>query len=182
MSLGVTLSPTDLATVQQQELSTLPEYYSAASSQYVEISRDFEAFLILSSSDLKNAALNWIQTTVDLQKKNKLRDDLTALAVQNELTNAQAKIAEYNTQLNGFGQFRTNFQANSTFASVSEVQLFLTDLQVVIDEMATGLDRATFDQTICQVIQRGQNQVSISQNQIQELQSWTSVISTYLTG
>jgi hypothetical protein len=182
--MALVLTPDQQAIVQQEQLSeaALPDYYSASQQDYLPISRDFEAFLILSDNTLKTSALQWIQTSVQINKGHQLRDALTQLALTQELSNAQAQITEYTKQLQGFDAFRQNFQTSQQFASIPEIQLFLNDLQAVIEELSVGNDRAFFDQTVTQVLQRYEDGVGISDAQVQELQSWTSVISTYLSG
>ena len=172
----------DLVKSKQLSVDELPSYFSAILKTEVQISRDFEAFLILAPSELKTTSLDWIQKAVDLHKNNKLRDDLTDITVEQELTNAELKLKEYDKQLQGFQDFRQNFQTNTEFSGVQEVQLFLTDLQRVIDELSLGRDRAFFDQTVSLVMQKFGDATNISDPQVEELQSWTSVISTYLSG
>lgn len=167
---------------KQKSESSLPEYFSAALNTKVKITREFEAFLILASSDLKTSALTWIKNAVKLHQSNKLRDDLNNITIEQELNNAQLKISELDNQLQGFEDFRKNFQTNTVFSGVSEVQLFLSDLQRVIDELTTNKDRAFFDQTAAKVMQKFGDDVNISSSEIEELQSWTSVISPYLSG
>jgi len=124
--------------------------------------------------------LGWIQKATNISKANKLRDDLTQLAIAQEFANAKAKLAEYDKQLNHFTDFRSNFQASAAFAGVTEVQLFLSDLQLGIEELAIGRDRAFFDQTISNVLLNYEDETQITEDQVQELQSWTTVINKYL--
>jgi hypothetical protein len=182
--MAITLDAEDQATVEQGQLAqaALPQYFSAALLKQVTISRDFEAFLLLAPNALKTSAIQWIQKAVAIHQSNKLRDDLSTLALTQELANAQAQMAECAAQLQGFESFRANFQTSSEFAAVPEVQLFLTDLQGTIDELAVKSDRAYFDQTVTQLMQTFEGTSGITAGQIQELQSWTSVISIYLTG
>jgi hypothetical protein len=177
------LTPDQQATVDQQAKSDaqLPTFFSADLKTDVQISRDFEAFLILSTDDLKTSAINWIQQAVTIQKTHKLRDDLVTLAINQELSNSQLRITEFNKQLQDFNSFRQNFQSSSTFSGIPEVQAFLGDLQKVMGELTKGFDRAFFDQTISTVVQKFQDSVGLSTDQLEELQSWTDVLSEYLS-
>jgi len=152
--MAVTLTTEQESVVQQgqRSLDLLPEYYNAGQQASQAISRDFEAFLLLSPDVLKTSALQWIKTAVQINQTHKLRDALTQLALTQELANAQAKITEFDKQLQGFDAFRKNFQTSAQFSGVPEVQLFLTDLQKVIEELSVGKDRAFFDQTVTQVL------------------------------
>lgn len=181
--MAVVLSPQVQAYVQgkMRATSALPSYYDAETQQNVQISRDFEAFLIVSDDSLKTSALSWIQKATQITQVNQLRDSLVQLGLAQELKNAQARVAEYNNQLQDFSTFRANFQTQTAFAGVPEVQLFLSDLQAMIGELSVGLDRATFDQNVSNIlIQYGDN-TEVTEGQVEELQSWTSVISAYLS-
>ena len=178
----ITLTDEQLVKVQAHQLDSenLPEYFSISSNRYTPISRDFESFLILSKDELKTAAINWIKQAVNYNKTNKLRDDLVALSVAQELENAQLKLKAFNLKIKNFQNFRKEFQTDSNFGSIPEVQLFLRDLQIVRGELISNMNRATFDQTVSQVMQNFDGRTSISNEEIEELSSWTSVLSTYL--
>jgi hypothetical protein len=185
--MSLTLTPDQQAQVDQEAVADadLPEYYSAALQTYIPISRDFEAFLILSTDNLKTTAINWIPQAATIQQRNKLRDALITLALKQGASNAQLQLNEYETQLQGFNEFRQYFITSSgysnEFADVPEVQLFLSDLQEVMPEIIAGQARAIFDQTITKVIQTYQNTVGLTGPQTEELQSWTNVFSAYLS-
>ena len=178
------LAPDELATVTQEAKSEqdLPSYYSASQQTDVQISRDFEAFLILSTSEMKTSALTWINQAVSLNKPNKLRDALAALTVTQELKNSKLQLDAYTQTLGDFETFRQNFSTGSVFSAVPEVQLFINDLQSMIDELVVGQQRAFFDNTIATVIQGTLKNQAVTQAQLEELQSWTTVISAYLGG
>jgi hypothetical protein len=182
MAIDVVLTPEDQAKVEANQKSDdkLPSYYNADIKQDAQISRDFEAFLILSPTALKTSALSWIQKAKALNRANQLRDELTQLSINQELKNAQAKIAAYDLQLQYFSDFRKNFQSQTAFAGVAEVQKFLSDLQRVIGELVVARERAYFDQTVCKVFLDFDAQAAITDDQVQELQSWSAVISEYL--
>jgi hypothetical protein len=175
------LDPQQLATVTDRQKTDLPTYYSAAQQNNIQISRDFEAFLILSSKDSLNSALTWITQANDLGKPNKLRDALNGLALTQEISNSKALMDAYASVLTDFNKFKSSFVFSNTFNAVPEVQLFLQDLQGQIDELVSGQDRAFFDNTVAQVAQRAQQNTNVSQPQLQELNSWRSVLTSYIT-
>lgn len=178
--MALELSDDQQAAVDPKRKADLPTYFDSDLQTKVEISRDFEAFLILSTSDLKTSAINWIKTSVDLQNQNKDRDALVGLAIGQEILNATNKMNAIDDTLDDFNTFRVNFQTNADFAAIPEVQQFLFDLQRPIDELAAARDRAQFDQTASQVIQRGTDELVVTAPEIEELQSWTGVLSVYL--
>lgn len=180
--MALTLTDAQQATVDPRRRDTPPSYFDADLQTKVEISRDFEAFLILAPTNLKTSAINWIKTSVDLQQVNKDRDALVGLAITQEILNATNKMNALNDTLDDFNTFRENFQTNEDFSAIPEVQQFLLDLQRPIAELAAALDRAQFDATVSQVVQRGNDELVVTAPEIEELQSWTGVLSVYLQG
>jgi len=183
MSVLSQLSPVEQSQVErkQKTQSDLPAYFSADLQQDVQISRDFEAFLILAPDDLKTTALDWIQKAQTLQKANTVRDELVALAIKSELSNAALQIEALDTELQHFEDFRQTFQTQDVFSGVPEVQLFLQDLQRVIEERNVQRERAYFDQTMAGIQDRFSAQTQLTKDQTEELQSWTAVLTTYLS-
>jgi hypothetical protein len=182
VALQLTASEAETVAQKSKNEDELPVYYNSDLQTNVKISRDFEAFLILSPDDLKTAAVAWIKQSVALQQTNKDRDALLSLAISQEMTNAQSKMNALDQVLGNFNKFRLTFQTSSTFTNVPEVQRFLLDLQRPIEELVVARDRAQFDNVASQVIQRKYDQLVVSAPEIQELQSWQSVLSAYLQG
>lgn len=176
------LPPAEKATVEKNQRSDqdLPTYFSSTLKIPTKISRDFEAFLILAPSELKTSAMGWIDQAVKITTPNKLRDALNLTSIANEKTNSQLKIDALSKTLVDFNNFRKNFQTDTTFATVPEVQAFLSDLQRVIDELIVKQKRAIFDNTIATLIQRTQPTFDVTTDDLQQLQSWTAVLSDYL--
>jgi hypothetical protein len=160
----------------------LPEYYDATLQRNLRITRDFEAYLILTEPALKESSIRWINQVVSLQQAQKDRDDLSALALQKELANAQAKVTSLDGRLSGFDEFRKNFRNDPVFANIPEVQKFIFDLQRVVEDLSVQRERAQFDATVSQVIERDTSLVAVTGPEIEQLQSWRSVLAEYLRG
>lgn len=180
MALALTEEEQDLVQAKRKDAADLPLYYSAQTKQEIPIGRDFEAYLILSPSELKSSAISWVKRAVALAKKNEDRDEIHRLLLVKEKENAEKLIAGYDKDLQDFNEFRSKFEATSTFGSVPEVQLFLNDLQSVIDESVVNRDRAFFDETMALVMERFQDQEEDTPDQTEQLQSWSGVLSEYL--
>lgn len=162
--------------------SELPVYYDANLQVDVPISRDFESYLLITPDELKTSATQWIGDVVGLQSTNKDRDELVALAFGQEKINSQAKMDSIDSTLSNFNEFRTNFQTDVRFAEIPELQKLLFDLQRVVEELTAARERAEFDNVVCQVIERGNDRLTITEPQIEQLQSWSGVLSAYLKG
>ena len=182
LTVALTEEQQKIVTNLQKDEDNLPYYYNSDLRTDVQISREFEAFLILADPDLKTSANNWIKKASTIQTDDKDRDALSALALAQEQSNAQQKMNAIDAVLGDFNDFRTKFQANTTFVSVGEVQRFLFDLQKGIEPLALDRDRAQFDSVVSQVVQRVDDQKAVDSFEIQELQSWTGVLSAYLKG
>lgn len=178
MALELTDAQAQIVDPERQDV--LPSFYDADLQAKTQISRDFEAFLILSPPELLTSAIDWIKTSADIQTQNKDRDALVAIAITQESLNATNKMNALDQTLQNFNKFRENFQTNSDFAAIPEVQQFLFDLQRPIEELVTMRDRAQFDGTVSQVLQAGNTELVVTAPEIEELQSWTGVLSVYL--
>lgn len=160
----------------------LPTYYDSALKQNVQITREFEAFLILAPTDLKTSAIEWINQVTQLAKVNKVRDQLRTLMVQKQIDNATKKLEAYGETFGEFNEFRKTFQTQTRFAAVPEVIKFINDLQSAVDEQNLGQQRAFFEQTLALIFQSNQELLNLTQDDIEELQSWRQVLSAYLQG
>lgn len=181
--MAIDLTPDEQQIVAEQAVdeADLPTYYNAALKKDVPISRDFETFLILSTTELKTSAIQWINQVVGLTQANTTRDKLRTLVITQQLANAQAKLDAYNVTIGDFSDFRENFQTDTRFDAVAEVVLFISDLQLVMDEQILGQQKGFFDQTLGLMFQSSQSVVGLTQDDIEELQSWIPVLSAYLT-
>ena len=179
--MAISLTEDELAFVNTHRLSAdaLPTYFDASVQKDVQISRDFEAYLILAPNDLKSAAIAWINTAVQLNHSNLLRDTLVQRATAQEVSNSTLEYNAYQTALTNFQDFRENFLTEQDFATVTEVQLFLSDLQAVMDEITTGSDRAQYALTLATVVSRYNDKIAVSQALVEELQSWSVPLGSY---
>jgi GTPase SAR1 family protein len=180
MALVLTAEEQTKVSKKRRTDAALPTYFSASSKADVSISRDFESFLILSSDDMKTSAIDWINKSLSLNKTNSLRDSLASLVATQEAGNAKLMVDAYDAQLQNFESFRKNFETSSRFGAVEEVNLFLSDLQQVLEELVLNRGRAQFDQTMAALSSNNVNLTGVSQERLEELQSWNSVLSAYL--
>ena len=180
--MAVSLTEDELAFINAHRLNAdaLPKYFNARVQKDVAISRDFEAYLILAPNALKAAAITWITTAVQLNHANQLRDTLMQRATTQEKSNSTLEYDAYQKELLYFQKFKDSFGTGSEFATVTEVQLFLSDLQSVMDELATNSDRALYALTLAEVVSRYNDKIAVSQALVEELQSWQVPLSTYL--
>lgn len=179
----------ELTTEEQNQVAryaktetSLPTYFNAATQQNTPISRDFETYLILAPTGLKDSAIKWINTVTNLSKTNKNRDDLRKLVLKQALVNTQLRLSSYEATIGEFDDFRTNFSTDTRFASIPEVRAFIEDLQSVIDEQVSGQQAAFFDDTLAKLSQYKVDTDGLTEARLEQLQSWVPVLSSYLMG
>ena len=170
---NIQLTDQEMSKVSAQTKSdaNLPTYYNAQQRQNVKISRDFEAFLILSTSGLKRQATLWIQQIQQLKSDNKDRDTILSEAIKFENTDATAQMTAYATKLNSFDSFRKEFSAGK-FASVAEVSTFLGDLQLIIAEMISQRDRSYYNQVFSGLLTTRISYDEETSDKEKQLKSW----------
>ncbi len=158
----------------------LPYYYDALVRADVAISRDFEAFLILAPTELKTSAIEWITQVSELTQDRKVRNDLLKLVITKELERTALTLGAYEDLLGEFNKFRQNFQTDTRFAAIPEVVRFLNDLQIVIDEQVAGQQSAFYDDTVARLVQAREQNAGLSNDRVEQLQSWRTVLSSYV--
>ena len=178
----INLTEEEKLKVQKRKKSDkeLPKYYDATLRKEIQISRDFEAFLILAPEELKTRALDWIKRVEKLQSVKKDRDALTLLVLKQEVSNTILKLDTLEGKMEGYNKFREQFQTMTEFSTIPEVTRFIQDLQRVIPELSMERSRAFFDQTVA-VVEDARNKLKgeISQENLTQLQSWSNVIASY---
>lgn len=182
--MALDLTPDELDTVSASAKSEqdLPTYFNASLKKDIKISRDFESYLILAPTELKTSAIQWINKVVATQQATSNRDKLRNLVITQQASNAQVKLTAYQKVIGDFTDFRQNLNTDTRFSSIPELVLFIQDLQRVMDEQILGQQKAFFDQTLSLLFQSDESVLALTQDNIEELQSWIPVLSTYLDG
>ena len=184
----------DLINAQRKTTAKLPTYYSAEVAQTVPdaskeelakqtISRDFEAYLILQTTEQKQDALSWIQSVTNITQDNKDRDDLLDRYFTLRDDDTIARITEIDEKLKEFETFRNGLfevgDNGTQFADVVEVSLMARALQRPLDEMSIVRENAFHEQNIVALLKvRFEDRKNTTDTQL-ELESWQSVISAY---
>ena len=178
MAIELTSEEIQKVSLQKKSDENLPVYYDSIQKQEVKISRDFEAFLILSGIDLKRSAITWIQRIQFMKKENKERDELLKEVIELENEDANAQLDAYSSKLSSFDSFRQEFSAGK-FVSVAEVSKFLEDLQSVIAEMISNRDRAYYNHVTSKLLTERVGYDEETEDKEKQLKSWLTPLSTY---
>lgn len=175
--MAVELTNDERAKVEVARLAPRPEFFNAESVQKVQISADFEAFLILQDEDTIQAAIDWLTDTNDLAESRIDRDAVAFEALVSDINDRETKQSEVSDLTSTFNEWREKFQAGK-FSDVSEVGLIIRDMQATAEELFVLEERMSHLEAV-------QNRVGdrirsgISKAQLRELQSWPTPLLAY---
>lgn len=175
------LTPQEKNTVEgnRKPDSDLPTYFNASLNKTIPISRDFETFLILASDKIKHQTISWLNNSVKLSKRNTDRDDLLDKLINNDASDASAKLDSINSELNGFNEFRESFSGDGKFNSVTEVGQVVTDLQRSVGELTMMQDRATHLVVLLNIAKSNLENNKNDEKIQEQLRSWSDPFSSY---
>jgi hypothetical protein len=175
--MAVELSSDERAKVESNRLTDRPSYYNAASASQVQISEDFEAFLILQDPVTLSSTLT-VLTTAGLLGTLRLDRDAVAfealLVDQQDRSDQQSEVA---TQTSVVNAWRDLFLAGK-FSDTPEVGLLIRDVIAQTDETFADEDRLNHLEAVQARVQDRLSQ-GISSTQLQELLSWPTPLLTY---
>ena len=172
------LTSDQLKKIDNNRQEERPYYYNSSLDKEFQISSDFEAYLILLENSVKNDIVKYLQKTKLDGNKRKDRDEILAIAIQNELDNANTLYNAYQTELSSFSTFRDSINVEG-FEQVAEIGLILDDLQFNIDEDLLALDRSQHLMTLTYLVQQSFTNNKMSDALIKEIDSWIEVINVY---
>ena len=177
---NLTLDPTQLITVSAKRLpeAQRPYYYNASLSQKVQITPDFEAFLILQGHANNKKATDWLQKANGFAIHDSDRDALLAAYMDNELEDATAAANEVEPIMSQFADFRSSYIV-AGFEGVTEVGLFLDDLQRPMSEILVLGDRQRHRQQYALLSKKILTNKGLAQAQLKELNSWFDPLTAY---
>ena len=176
----ISLTTQERKTVSTGRKVPRPSYYSAQNKQNVEISEDFEAFLILVGSKKRHEAAKWISDIGDLAGSNDDRDGLLKEWLDNEQTTVDAVVDELETDLAAFDTWRKEFiNDDPRFAAIPEVQQLIRDLQSQAESLFSTQRRM-----IHRAILLGQTETrlfngGLRAGQMQQTISWVTPLTSY---
>jgi hypothetical protein len=178
-----TTSETELINQQARAPAARPYYYNAQRRTPVQITADFEGFLILQTADEKQKTLTWIGSAAKLEEDHKDRDDLLSKYLDLRVVDAQARIDEIGKRTNDFLEFKTNFITDggdsSRFASIEEVNLLALSLQRPMDRMVVQQEAAYHELVLTNTLKNKLIIEQTTEDTQKELKSWQTVVSGY---
>lgn len=180
MASKITLTESQHVLVSAKKLpeAQKPKYFNAALGTRITISDDFEAFLILQGKANNKKAVDWLQQANTYSLQDSDRDSLLATFMDNEIEDAEAAAKELAPITDQFAEFRSSFNIDG-FEGVTEVGLFLNDVQRPMSEVVNLGARQRHRQQFAALSKRGLINRGLSKNQLKELNSWFDALTAY---
>lgn len=179
MAIELTPEQENLIAENKKPDADLPVYFSAALNREIPISRDFEAFLILSDSEILQEANKWIQIVSNTYTRKTDHDDLLTKFITNDAGDANAKIDELNTTLLDFNIFRGQFITSSTFNGITEVGMILSDYQRALGELTVTQDRYNHLIILINILKARLEKENTGDKNLRQLESWSESFNAY---
>jgi len=172
-------SQQDIDKVLKGRKDTLPQFYNSGTKKKQQISRDFESFLLLLESSVKNSAITWLRKVKVVNNTRKDRDEILAMAFDNEIADAKEQYSALSSSVGDFDTFSSEFR-DPRYGAVTENGLILAAMQSMIGEKKVYLDRMLHLQTFSEFTKQAYNSSKASQDTIKEIDSWITILTEYL--
>jgi len=156
-----------------------PYYFDSSSATLVEITSDFEAWLILTPISVRARLANFFSTIIN-SKLNEWSDrsDLLNEWLKNEIDDLKTNIDNFGKLVTTYDEIRTDLTTYSSgFESVEEISKIVTDLTKLVGDYVERRDSLQFIKAVDTVLKgRAEN---LTENSKQEIQSWIKVLLDY---
>jgi len=156
-----------------------PYYYNSGSGILVEISADFEAWIILTPISVRARLANFLSAIIN-SKLNEWSDraDLLTAWVKNEISDLKTNIDNYGKIASTYDEIRNDVTTYSSgFESVDELNKMIGDLTLLVGDYIDRRDTLQFTKAVDNVLkERGNN---MAEDTKQEIQSWIRVLLDY---
>ena len=157
-----------------------PQLYSAATGTLTQISKEFEAFLILSPAGIKANAATFISTILLFDINNLVvRNNLMKRWCEDEIDDIDEEIKGYKDVMDGYDKIRPKLaDASHGFEDVPEVNNLISNFALLLGDFGEQRDSLMFSKAASNVIntrERGK----IPADTKQEIESFARILLTY---
>jgi len=182
--MAITWSKEELDAIQKQSMKDMrPSYYSITNKSYIQISEDFEGYLILQASDDKQKILTWMKDVSKINNDTKDQNELLSRFLQVRSDDTTARIDELDEKLNKYDEMQTDLITDgkdpSRYGSIMELSLMVTSITKSVDNILIQREQAFHEQNMIATITYILDNEKITDDTKKELTSWQNIISTY---
>lgn len=179
------LAPEEIEYVNRlkRTVDKLPTYYSRSSQNYLKISQDFEAYLILQTAKQKNQITSWLQNISEVQTSLVDRDAILTTYLNIRSKDAAKRVSELDIKMKNFDQFRSSLFTDENdvarFAGMDELSTLVSLLQRTMDELVTLREQSYHETVMSGVIKRDIAAAPLDADTKKEINSWRTIMTTY---
>jgi hypothetical protein len=119
---------------ERKSAAQRPKYYDPNTGEYITISEDMEAFLILLPTIAKTKVVAWIKVMMELDSVNLLRNELLTKTLDTIDQNALLSDQEFGQVISGFSNMRAVVQADG-FETVPDMASLYNALNAGVEEL-----------------------------------------------
>jgi len=173
----------DLIDKQKKPTEQMPYYYLARRKTLIQISEDFEAYLILQTAAAKAKIQTWLKKTSDANLARADRDEILKRYLDLRKVDSQKVIESIDKKLDSFDEFKTSLLGTpedaNRYASVTELNEFTEVVQRPVDELTLLRETAYMEQNITALADKYLTEYGVSKDTQREINSWKTVFASY---
>jgi len=181
---AIAWTTSELELIKKQTLNDLrPSYYSITNRNLIQISSDFEGYLILQGADDKKKLLTWMSDVSKINVENKEQNEIltTFLGIRGQ--DADDRITELDIKLNKYADMQADLITDgndpSRYGSIVELSLMIRAISKSLDSIAIQREQAFHEKNMVVLLSKIADNEKVDENTQKELTSWQTVASTY---
>jgi len=182
--MAITWSTSELEAIKKQTLKDLkPSYYSLVNKNYIQITEDFEGYLILQSADDKQKILTWMADVGKINNDTKDQNELLNRFLAIRAEDADARVVELDERLNNYSDMQatliTDGKDPSRYGTIVELSLMTQAISKSIDIISLQREQAFHEQNMVAAITIAVKNEQSNADTEKELTSWQNIVSAY---
>lgn len=182
--MDITWNADELEEIKKQTMKDLrPSYYSIQNRNLIQISEDFEGYLILQGADDKQKIITWMADVGKINNDTKDQNDLLAKYLEIRGTDADDRITELEERLNKCSEMQANLITDgkdpSRYGSIFELSLMIQSVTKSIDNIMIQREQAFHEKNVIAAVTNKVKSETVDDESKRELDSWKSILATY---
>lgn len=182
--MDITWSTDELEEIKKQTMKDLrPSYYSIQNRNLIQISEDFEGYLILQAADDKQKIITWMTDVSKINNDTKDQNDLLTKYLEIRGTDADDRITELEERLNKCSEMQANLITDgkdpSRYGAILELSLMVNSVTKSIDNIMIQREQAFHEKNVIAAVTNKVKSEAVDEESKKELDSWKSILATY---
>lgn len=165
-------------TENRKDTGSLPRYLDPDTGEELPISREFEAWLILTPVGVRANISQWLMQLARNTPHDVAFDDLAMEFMEEEEEIALAENNEYDSSLSGYDQFRTSLNVDG-FQDVTELSILLAQTTSGLGRIGAARSSAVFAYSMALVNKAEMESRRVDENTRRSLRAWTQILLAY---